>query len=154
MAFPLLRGHVAALSRYKRRDDEGKGARNETNYDRIVSGDVVRGLSATCRGLMVILNLSPGHDRSRADAGQDCKVASVAQRIRLGGHQVRRQLVCRHGDMHLGHALGPARHDAARVKRHTQVPGLGLEEPPRGVPQCRSHDLGRVEDQLDVHGAR
>jgi len=87
-------------------------------------------------------------------AGQRHDNAPAAERIRLGGHQVPEQPVGRPGDVHLGHPLGPARCDAARVERHAQVPGVCLEEPPGEFPQARCLGLGRVQDHLAIHAGR
>jgi hypothetical protein len=61
------------------------------------------------------------------------------------------QPVGRPGDVHPGLAPGPPRHDAGRVERHAQVPGLGLEEPPGEFPQPGRLGLGRVQDHLGIH---
>ena len=76
--------------------------------------------------------------------------ASVMKAPLLGVHQVLQHLVGRRGDVQLGHAFRPVRHDAARVERHSQVLGLRLEEPPRGIPQGRSRYVGGIEDQFGI----
>lgn len=64
------------------------------------------------------------------------------------------EFVCHPSDVYLRYSLGPARQDAGPVQRHTQMRGLGPEEPAGEVAQTGRLGLGSVQDELDVLRAR
>lgn len=62
----------------------------------------------------------------------------------LRNRLILKQAAGRSDDVQLGFSLLPARKDAGWVERHSQVPLLSLEEPPRENQQVRRLDLGRI----------
>jgi hypothetical protein len=50
-----------------------------------------------------------------------------------------------------GPARGPARQDVGHLEGHVHLRSGGPEDPPRRGLHSRRHDLGRVQDQLDIH---
>ena len=69
------------------------------------------------------------HEQLRPGTREDREDSLVRQDGFLDRGQVPEQLVSRLGQVHGGRALGPAREDIGGIERHSQVRGLGLEDP-------------------------
>lgn len=70
-----------------------------------------------------------------------------------GRCQVRHQFVSRRHDVHLRGVHGPVQQEVGCVERRPDPGGLGLEEPPRRLPQRRSFEFGCVDDYPGIHAA-